>query len=407
MRTICPVVKVEAMETAPPAILVYGTTWCSDCRRAKQFLGEHRVPYAWIDIEQDEAAMREVERLNAGKRSVPTILFPDGSTLVEPGNDQLAEKLGLRIGAERNFYDLMVIGAGPAGLTTAIYAAREGIDTLILERAAAGGQVGNTQMMDNYPGFDEGISGMDLARRLTNQARRFGVEIVQTCSVTSLGREGQYLYVRTGRGNEYGARAVLVATGSRYRRLNVPGEQELVGSAIHFCAVCDGPFYKGKDVLVVGGGNSGFQEGLFLKRYARNVTIVEFLPKVKASKVLQDKVAEDPTMHVVTNHAVQAFQGERGKLAEIQVLDRATGETESWRADGVFIFIGLSPNSEYLPPEIERDRYGFVVTDTTLETSMPGVFAAGDVRAGSTKQAAAAAGEGATAALMIREYLGP
>jgi thioredoxin reductase (NADPH) len=336
---------------------------------------------------------------------VPTILFPDGSTLVEPSNDQLAEKLGLRIGATRSFYDLIVIGAGPAGLTTAIYAAREGIDTLILERAASGGQVGNTQMMDNYPGFDEGISGMELASRLTNQARRFGVEIVQACSVKSLGCDGQYLSVKTGRGNEYGARAVLIATGSRYRRLNVPGEQELVGSAIHFCAVCDGPFYKGKDVLVVGGGNSGFQEGLFLKRYARSVTIVEFLPEVKASKVLQDKAAKDPTIRVVTNHAVQSFQGERGKLGEIKVLDRDTGQTESWRADGVFIFIGLSPNSEFLPAEIERDRYGFVVTDATLETSMPGVFAAGDVRAGSTKQAAAAAGEGATAALMIREYL--
>jgi thioredoxin reductase (NADPH) len=157
--------------------------------------------------------------------------------------------------------------------------------------------------------------------------------------------------------------------------------------------------------VVVGGGNSGFQESIFLKRYARNLTIVEFLPEVKASKVLQEKIAEDPTVRVVTNHAVQSFEGARGKLSEIKVLDRATGATESWRADGVFIFIGLSPNSDYLPPQVERDRFGFVVTDATLKTTMPGVFAAGDVRAGSTKQAAAAAGEGATAALMIREYL--
>ena len=393
------------MEAEHQDIIVYGTTWCPDCRRAKTFLGEHRIPYVWVDIEQDDAAMEEVERLNAGKRTVPTILFPDGSTLMEPDNDELATKLGLRIGAERSFYDLIIIGAGPSGLTTAIYAAREGIDTLILERAATGGQVAGTQVMDNYPGFDEGISGAELARRLTNQARRFGVEIVQACAVKSLSQNGQYLTVRTGRGNEYGARAVLIATGSRYRRLNVPGEQDLIGSAIHFCAVCDGPFYKDKDVVVVGGGNSGFQESIFLKRYARNLTIVEFLPEVKASKVLQEKIAEDPTVRVVTNHAVQSFEGARGKLSEIKVLDRATGATESWQADGVFIFIGLSPNSDYLPPQVERDRFGFVVTDATLETSMPGVFAAGDVRAGSTKQAAAAAGEGATAALMIREYL--
>ena len=393
------------MEAEHQDIIVYGTTWCPDCRRAKTFLGEHRIPYVWVDIEQDDAAMEEVERLNAGKRTVPTILFPDGSTLMEPDNDELATKLGLRIGAERSFYDLIIIGAGPAGLTTAIYAAREGIDTLILERAATGGQVAATQVMDNYPGFDEGISGAELARRLTNQARRFGVEIVQACAVESLSQNGQYLTVRTGRGNEYGARAVLIATGSRYRRLNVPGEQDLIGSTIHFCAVCDGPFYKGKDVVVVGGGNSGFQESIFLKRYARNLTIVEFLPEVKASKVLQEKIAEDPTVRVVTNHAVQSFEGARGKLSEIKVLDRATGATESWQADGVFIFIGLSPNSDYLPPQVERDRFGFVVTDVTLKTSMPGVFAAGDVRAGSTKQAAAAAGEGATVALMIREYL--
>ncbi len=393
------------MEAEHHDIIVYGTTWCPDCRRAKTFLGEHRIPYVWVDIEQDDAAMEEVERLNEGKRTVPTIVFPDGSRLMEPDNDALATKLGLRIGAERSFYDLIIIGGGPAGLTTAIYAAREGIDTLILERAATGGQVAGTQVMDNYPGFDEGVSGAELARRLTNQARRFGVEIVQACAVESLSQNGQYLSVRTGRGNEYGAKAVLIASGSRYRRLNVPGEQELVGSAIHFCAVCDGPFYKDKDVVVVGGGNSGFQETIFLKRYARNVTIVEFLPEVKASKVLQEKVAEDPTVRVVTNHAVQSFEGERGKLAEIVVLDRATGETKSLQADGVFIFIGLSPNSDYLPSQVERDRYGFVVTDNTLGTSMPGVFAAGDVRAGSTKQAAAAAGEGATAALMIREYL--
>jgi thioredoxin reductase (NADPH) len=393
------------MSPEPSNLSVYGTTWCPDCRRAKQFLSEHRIQYNWVDIEQDPRAMAEVERLNAGQRIVPTIIFPDGARLLEPSNEELARKLGLRSLARQSLYDVIIIGAGPAGLTTAIYTAREGLDTLVLEKGAAGGQVGNTQMLDNYPGFDEGIAGVEFARRLTNQAARFGGEILQATPVQEIARDGRHLRVTTAGGTEYDARALLVATGSRYRRLNVPGEQELIGSAVHFCPICDGPFYKDKNVLVVGGGNSGFQEGLFLSRYARLVTIVEFLPEVKASKLLQAKVAEQPHMEVVTNHAVQAFYPERGKLAGVEVLDRGAGRVKTWYPDGVFIFVGLNPNSEFLPHEIQRDEQGFVVTDIGLQTTLPGVFAAGDVRAGSTKQVASAAGEGATAALRILEYL--
>lgn len=386
-------------------LIVYGTPWCPDCRRSKQFLGEHRIAYDYIDIDQDPAAQAEVERLNRGNRSVPTIVFPDGSILVEPSNEVLAQKLGLVSAARYSFYDLIIIGGGPAGLTTAIYAAREGINTLILERGAAGGQVGNTQLMENYPGFDEGISGQEFAQRLVRQAKKFGVEIVQASGVQGLARTGQYLAVRTTAGKEYSARAVLIATGARYRRLMAPGERELIGSAIHFCAMCDAPFYRGKDVLVVGGGNSGFQESLFIKQFARSVTIVEFLPEVRAGKLLQEAVARDSDMHVVTNHAIQAFRAQRGRLQGVEVVDRETGETKVWQFDGAFIFIGQSPNTDWLPGEVARDKYGFVTTNLNLETSLPGVFAAGDCRSGSTKQAAAAAGEGATAALMIREYL--
>ncbi len=276
-------------------LIVYGTPWCPDCRRSKQFLGEHRIAYDYIDIDQDPAAQAEVERLNRGNRSVPTIVFHDGSILVEPSNEVLAQKLGLVSAARYSFYDLIIIGGGPAGLTTAIYAAREGINTLILERGAAGGQVGNTQLMENYPGFDEGISGQEFAQRLVRQAKKFGVEIVQASGVQGLARTGQYLAVRTTAGKEYSARAVLIATGARYRRLMAPGERELIGSAIHFCAMCDAPFYRGKDVLVVGGGNSGFQESLFIKQFARRVTIVEFLPEVRAGKLLQEAVSGTPT----------------------------------------------------------------------------------------------------------------
>lgn len=386
-------------------LIIYGTPWCPDCRRSKQFLGEHRVPYDYIDIEDDQAAQAEVMRINHGNRSVPTIVFPDGSSLTEPSNETLAQKLGLVTKAKYDFYDLIIIGGGPAGLTTAIYAAREGINTLILERGAAGGNVGNTQHMENYPGFDEGISGQEFAERLTRQAKKFGVEVLQASGVTNLGRQAQYLCIETTSGKEYSARAVLIATGSRYRRLMIPGERELIGSAIHFCAMCDAPFYRGKDVLVIGGGNSGFQESLFIKQYAKSVRIVEFLPEVRASKLLQEAVAKESDMEVVTNHAIESFKAQRGKLLGVDVLDRATGEQKTWKPDGVFIFIGMSPNTEWTPPTVERDKYGFITTNLSLETSMPGVFAAGDVRSGSTKQAAAAAGEGATAALMIREYL--
>lgn len=393
------------MSDTTSGIIVYGVTWCLDCKRAKQFLGEQRIPYHWVNIEEDAAALDYVEELNDGKRIMPTIVFPDGSFLAEPTNAQLAEKLGLPTRAEREFYDAIVIGAGPTGLTAALYLARERADTLVIERSMPGGQASVTQHLENVPGFDDGISGEDFGRRLANQARRFGVEILQTQAVTNVQSKGTYREVTTTDGTRYCAKAVLIASGSRYRRLNVPGESRLIGMNIHFCATCDGAFYRGKDVLVVGGGNSGFQEGLFLTRFASHVTIVEFLPEVKASQVLQAKVAERQDMTVVTNHAVQEFVVRDGRLGAVRVQDRATGEVKEWHPAGVFVFVGLSPNSAFLPPEIERDRFGFVLTDLTLQTSVKGVFAAGDVRAGSTKQIASAAGEGATAALMIREYL--
>lgn len=385
------------------AIVVYSTTWCPDCKQVKKFFGEQRIPYVNIDIEENEPALQFVQQVNDGKRVIPTIVFPDGDILVEPSNAQLAAKLGLKTKAQRQFYDVIVIGGGPAGLTAALYMAREGLDTLVIERAGLGGQVGTTQTLDNFPGFDDGISGAEFSDRLGRQARRFGAEIT-TEDVVSLVQQGRYLCAITDDGTEYGANAILMATGARYRRLNVPGEEELLGICIHFCATCDGAFYKGGRLLVIGGGNSGFEEGVYLTRYAREVDIVEFEPQVKASQVLQEEVAAHPNMQVITNHQVVGFKGKR-RLEAVYVKDRATGEQKEWHYDGVFVFIGLSPNSQLVQGKVEVDPGGFVVTDKTLMSSWPGVFAAGDVRAGATKQAASAAGEGATAALMIREYL--
>lgn len=385
-------------------IIVYSTVWCPDCKRAKKFFGEHRIQYENVDIEQNPEHVDFVMKVNNGMRVIPTIVFPDGSTLSEPSNAQLAEKLGLRTKAERSFYDVIVIGGGPAGLTAAMYLAREGIETLVIEKSAAGGQAGITQTIDNFPGFDEGISGAEFAERLARQARRFGVELLEAQDVAEVSREGRYFCVTTADGSQYGAKAVLLSTGARYRRLNVPGEDELIGVNVHFCATCDGAFYKGKKVLVVGGGNSGFEEGLFLTKFARQVDIVEFLPQVKASAVLQQKIAEQNNMTVTTNHAVKELMG-KNKLEKVLVEDRATGQVKEWDYDGIFVFVGLTPNSDLVKHLAEVDKFGFVSTDKGYMTSAPGLFAAGDVRVGSTKQAAVAAGEGASAALSIREYL--
>ena len=396
----------ETMETTETSkqIIVYSTVWCPDCKRAKRFLGEQRIPYTNIDIEQDPQAMARVEAINRGMRSIPTIVFPDGDILVEPSNAQLAAKLGLQTKAQRGFYDAVVIGGGPTGLTAALYLAREGMDALVIEKGGLGGQAGATQKIDNFPGFDEGIGGAAFGERLAHQARRFGVEILQAQEVTDISPDGPYLCVTTAQKDLFQTKAVLLASGAHYRRLEVPGENELVGLNIHFCATCDGAFYKGKQVLVIGGGNSGFQEGLMLTKFARKVDIVEFGPKVQASAFLQEQVAKRPDMSVIVNHAVKAFKG-RDRLEAVVVEDRATGAMEEWHYDGVFVFIGLSPNSDLVRGKADLDPMGFVVTDSRLMTSLPGLFAAGDVRSGSTKQAASAAGEGATAALMIRDCL--
>lgn len=390
----------------PPTdtILVYSTVWCPDCKRAKRFFGEQRIPYTNIDIEQDAAAMALVEKVNKGMRSIPTIIFPDQTILVEPSNAELAQKLGLQTKAQRKFYDSIVVGSGPAGLTAALYMAREGMDVLVIEKGGLGGQVGITQTLDNFPGFDEGIPGAEFADRVVRQARRFGVEILQAQEVSMIKEECDYQCVITSDGTEYATKAVLLATGASYRKLGVPGEDELIGTNIHFCATCDGAFYKGKKVLVVGGGNSGFEEGLFLTKFADQVDIVEFMPEVKASQILQEKVAAQKNMAVVVNHAVREFRG-KNRLESVIVEDRSTGEIKEWYYDGVFVFIGLSPNADLVRDRVDVDAYGFIETGSSMMTREAGIFAAGDVRAGSTKQVASAAGEGATAALNIREYL--
>ena len=389
---------------ADDKIIVYGAPWCPDCRRAKRFLGEQRIQYSWVDIDEDEEARSYVQGINAGKKIIPTIIFPDGSFLVEPTNAELAQKLDIAPKARRTYYDLIVVGSGPAGLTTSLYAAREGIDTLVIERSGVGGQAGVTERIDNYPGFAQGIEGAELADQMRLHAERFGVEILPAQGVTSIQIEGDYKMVTTDSGDEYCAKAVLIATGSKYRRLNVPGEEDFIGAGIHFCATCDGPFYKGEDMIVVGGGNSGVEEGLFLTKFANSVTVLEVRERLGASQILREKAESHPKMNVRLGTTVEEFKG-NGKLSSVVVKDLATGDTEELHPGAVFIFIGLDPNTGFVRDLVDLDQWGFIQTDPTLQTSIEGVFAAGDVRKGSTKQVASAVGEGATAALMIRQYL--
>jgi len=407
-----------------PDITVYGAYWCPDCRQSKQFLGEHQIPYNWVNIEEDKDAEEFVIRTNQGKRIIPTIVFKDGSFLVEPSNAELAEKLGLKIKASRNHYDLIVLGGGPAGLTAALYTAREYIDTLVIERAAFGGQAAGTEKLDNMPGFPDGVPGIEFSERLRRQAERFGVEMLQAQEVVEIHRQHRYHGVKTADGQTFSARALLIATGSRYKRLNVPGETEFLGAGVHFCATCDGPFYKERHVAVIGGGNSAAEESLLLTKFASRVTILVRGSQFKATKVIEESVHGNPKIDVRWNTEVQEFIGEHSKLTELRLKNNQTESESKLQVDGAFIFIGLSPNTGFLKDSgALMNRWGFLITGHDLmhsgkrptgfdqrdphilETSIPGVFAAGDVRDKSTKQVASAAGEGASAALMIREYL--
>ena len=385
-------------------ITVYGAPWCPDCRRSKQFLGEQRIPYIWVDIDEDEEGRKHVQAVNDGKQIIPTIVFQDGSILVEPSNAELAAKLGIRSKAKREFYDLILIGGGPAGLSAALYAAREGIETLIIERSGVGGQAGTTERIDNYPGFAQGVGGAELADAMREHAERFNVEILQAQTVTSIEAQGDNKMISTESGDSYCSRSLLLTPGATYRRLNVPGEEDLIGAGIHFCATCDGPFYKGQELLVVGGGNSGVEEGLFLTKFATKVTILEVGERLRASQILQEKAASHPQIEVRLNTTVVEFKGD-GKLSSVVIKNTASGETEEITPGAVFVFIGLLLNTAFVKGSVDLDHWGSISTSPTMETSLEGVFAAGDARSGSTKQVASAVGEGATAALMIRQYL--
>lgn len=301
-------------------------------------------------------------------------------------------------------HDVIIVGAGPAALSAAIYTTREDIDTLLFERGVPGGLAAITDWVDNYPGFAEGLAGLDLANALQKQAERFGA-VIEYGEVTKIHDEGEYKRLETTSG-DMKAKAVLIATGSDYKKIGVPGEQEYYARGVHYCATCDGAFYREKKLVVVGGGNSAVQEAIFLTRFATKIDLI-VRSTLKASDVLikeLEKHKDTITVHLGTT--TDEIVGEDNKVVKVVGTTTETGKKVIFETDGVFVFVGLLPNSQFLDGSgVELDEIGLVKTDNRLETNVKGIFAAGDIRSGATMQIASATGEGATAALMIREHL--
>lgn len=338
-----------------------------------------------------------------GKHLIPT-LDVGGEILVNPSNEELAKTFGVEEKGDENYHDVIIIGAGPTALAAAIYTTREDIDTVLLEKGVVGGLAAVTESVENYPGFPDGIGGLELANNLRQQAERFGAQI-ELAEVTNIKDEGQYKRVTTSDG-EYLARAVLIATGSDYKKIGIPGEEEFYGRGVHYCATCDGAFYRDKRLVVVGGGNSAAQEGMFLTKFASHVDVLIRGSAWKASDVLVEKIQQSDKISVHFNTTTEKIIGEDGKVAKVIGHNKVEDKDMEFAADGVFVFVGLKPNTGFLESvDIEMDEYKFIRTNRTLETNIPGVYAAGDVRSGATMQIASAVGEGATAALMIREFL--
>lgn len=305
---------------------------------------------------------------------------------------------------EDKIRDVIMIGAGPSSLAAAVYTTRENIDTLLIEKGAVGGLAAITDLVDNYPGFPEGIEGITLAGQLEKQAERFGA-VVDFGEVTQVRDEGDTKVVVSD-GKELKARTVLIATGSDYKKINVPGEAEYYGRGVHYCATCDGAFYKDKRLVVVGGGNSAVQESLFLTRFASHIDML-VRSELKASEILQEdlqKYVDEGKITVHLHTTTDEIVATDGKVASVK--GTKDDKPVTFETDGVFVFVGLKPNTEFLKgSDIELDERGLIKTDTKLQTNKPGIYASGDVRSGATMQIASAVGEGATAALSIREYL--
>jgi thioredoxin reductase (NADPH) len=300
-------------------------------------------------------------------------------------------------------YDLIIIGGGPAGLTAAIYSSRARLATLVLEKGACGGWMANTELIENYPGFPEGTKGIMLANKFKEQALRFGATINEFEEVTNVKEEGAAISVRTSK-KEYRGRSLIVASGSIPKKLGVPGEEELLGKGVSYCATCDGPLFKGKRIAVIGCGNSGLQEGEALLQHVSSITFVELLPNMTAEKILQERLLQHENTEFLLNHKLSSING-KDFVKSVTVVDRDTGNEKEIEVEGVFVYIGFLPNTEFLKGLVGVDRFGYITSDEDMRTSVAGIFAGGDIRSKKIRQITVACGEATVAALSAQVYL--
>ena len=405
-------------------IRVAGTLWSLPSHRVKDFLTRHQIPYQWLDIEKDSKARQLVEGVSSEGIKLPIIFFPDGNTLIEPDLKVLAEKVGLQTQAGLPFYDVVVIGSGPAGLAAAVYAGSEGFKCLVVEKAAPGGQAGSSPKIENYLGFPAGISGDDLTRRAISQAKKFGVEIISAQEAIKVSVKDSYRIVQLADGTEISCHAVLVATGASFRILKMLGADKITGAGIYYgAAYTEASYYKDKDVFVVGGANSAAQGAIYLSRFARKVTVLIRGPEPTASRYLVDAMNDNDKIVIMLNTDLLRVEGENW-LEKIIVKDNQTDEMQTFDASALFVFIGVRPQSKPVADLVQINEKGYIFTGTDLmvdnkppqgwtlerppflfETNIPGIFAAGDVRYGTSHRVASAAGEGAVAYAMMKEYL--
>ena len=407
-------------------IRILGSQWSSQCYATRDFLSRNRIPYEWVDLDIDTAARTLAESLTSDLTRLPVILFPDGSHLVAPSNAALAEKCGLQTHAHLPFYDVIVIGGGPAGLANAVYAASEGLRTILVESQATGGQAGTSSLIENYLGFPSGVTGADLAQRATTQAKRFGAELITGQEVVTIRREDPYRIVVLSDGTELTGYCVVITTGMTSRTLQCTGIEAFHGIGVYYgAAMTEAPRYRDADILIVGGANSAGQAALFLSRHANKVTMLVRGESLDAtmSQYLIDRITKAPNIEVMTKVEVAGANGQK-RLESVVVRTVGTTETQTIPASAMFVFIGALPHTDPFATLLERDDAGFVLTGADLpqeygrpkgwslerqpfmfETSIPGVFAAGDVRAGSNHRVAAAVGEGSATIHSVHRYL--
>lgn len=415
----------------PPfqGVRVLGTRWSPKSYEMRDFLARNRVPFQWLDAdaaERDQEVARLVESIGPNELKLPLVFFPDGDRLEQPGWQQVAAKLGLRMRADLEFYDVAIVGGGPAGLAAAVYGASEGLKTLIVEREAPGGQAGLSSRIENYLGFPAGLKGSDLAMRAVTQARRFGVEIVSPQEASAVRVEGPYRYLKLSDGTEVSCHALILATGVQWRTLEVPGIERLQGAGVYYGAgATEAISCRDEDVYIVGGANSAGQAAMFFSKYAGRVIMLVRGASLAStmSQYLIDQIQNTGNIQVECRTRVTAAQGD-DRLRTISIACDGTGDTQTVPASALFIFIGAEPCTGWLDGVVERDSRGFLLTGpdlmhdgkrpkgwpldrdpVLLETNVPGIFAVGDVRYGSTKRVASGVGEGSVAIQFVHQYL--